>query len=194
MTYGELKQKIYALLDADGAGEGIVGTAAHLLAPRLPEVINETARKTVRHMRSLTGTALVTMEKGAVGVQCALPEDAYAVLGIMRGGRMFGAESFLLVGRTLVFFGGGEGEYTLIMYIYPEALTEESFEGDALPYDDMTADAVAYGVAGALCGSLYPADLTRYMRFMTEYDERVSGMLTHSGESHLANRLFAKRG
>ena len=193
MTYGILKQKIFALLDIDGNDIMTEGSAIARIASALPYTVDAVSRKVALHLKNILCCATLRFEKGSVGVQAALPESAFGVQKIVKNGRSYGAESFTLIGKNIIFFERGEGDFTVFYYAYPDVYTDETGDETEIPFDDLVADIVAYGTAGELSHTIYPSDMVRYMRLMTEYDERIAVYLPRTGEDTVRNSLFSKR-
>lgn len=193
MTYGILKQKILALLDIEGTALLTDGSALAMVTSALPYTVDAVSRKVATYLHSIVCCEALRFEKGAVGVQATLPENAFGVKEIVKNGRGFGAESFTLIGKNIIFFERGEGEFSVFYYAFPESYTEQTTDDTALPFDDYTADIVAYGAAGELSHTIYPSDMTRYMRLMTEFDERIALAMQRTGEKSLNNTLFGKK-
>ena len=165
MTYGILKQKIFALLDIDGNDIMTEGSAIARIASALPYTVDAVSRKVALHLKNILCCATLR----------------------------FGAESFTLIGKNIIFFERGEGDFTVFYYAYPDVYTDETGDETEIPFDDLVADIVAYGAAGELSHTIYPSDMVRYMRLMTEYDERIAAYLPRTGEATVRNSLFSKR-
>lgn len=193
MTYGILKQKIYALLDINGNDIMTEGSALALVSSALPYTVDAVSRKVALHLKNIVREATLHFEKGAVGVQATLPDSAFGVQYIIKNGRSYGAESFTLIGKNIIFFEHGEGDFTVFYDTFPDVYTEQTADDTELPFDDFTADTVAYGAAGELSHTVYPSDMTRYIRLMTEFDERISSAVQRVGEHTLKNSFFGKR-
>ncbi len=191
MTYETLKHKILALLSVDESDKE-EGSAYAMIEPLLPFTIDSVLRKTALILKNIMCTDILFFEKGAVGVQARLPASAFAVRHIQKNGKIYGSESFMMIGRELVFFEDGEGEFTVFYYAFPAPYCEDTDDFAEVPFDDAAADAVAYGAAGELSHTLYPSDMTRYMRLMTEYDARIAGDSSRVGEDAVHNSFFAK--
>ncbi len=194
MTYGALKHTIFSLLGIDAAEEAQEGSAASRLSDALPFAVDSAAKKASLHLKRTVLTETLSFRKGTVGVQTEVPDMAFGVKCIMKNGRLCGPESFALIGKNLIFFEDGEGDFEVSFYAFPPSLSEDADEDTELFYDALTAEAVAYGAAGALCHMVYPADMTRYMRLMTEYDERLSLSAVRMDEKAIGNTFFKRRG
>jgi hypothetical protein len=79
------------------------------------------------------------------------------------------------------------GECELVYCAYPPAVKSDD---DVLFEDEYVCDAVVYGAAMELLTSVRPADVQRYMRIATEYDERMAGMIS-SAAAGVVNTLFS---
>ncbi len=193
MTYGILKQKIFSLLNIDGNDIMTEGSALALVTSALPYTVDAVSRKVALHLKNIVREETLRFERGAVGVQATLPEMAFGVREIVKNGRSYNAECFTLIGRNIILFEHGEGDFTVFYYAFPEVCTEQTADEMELPFDDFAADIVAYGAAGELSHTVYPSDMTRYMRLMTEFDERISSAMQRMGEVSLKNSFFGKR-
>ncbi len=193
MTYGTLKEKILKLLDVDIYDEGGDGSALALARSLLPHAIDTVSRKAALCLKNQMETGLFSFEKGSVGVQTTLPETTFAVQHIQKDGCLYTAEHFMLIGQKLVLFRAEEGVFSVAYYAFPSPYTAETEDSVSVPFDDMTADIIAYGAAGEICHSLYPSDMTRYMRLMTEFDSRLTGNSPRMGEETVKNGLFARK-
>ncbi len=191
MTYETLKHKVLALLGVNETDRS-EGSAYAVLEPLLPYTIDSVLRKTALILKNILCTDMLFFEKGAVGVQTRLPSSAFAVRHIQKNGKLYGAENFMMIGKDLIFFEDGEGDFSVSYYAFPEPFREETEDFAEVPFDDAAADAVAYGAAGELSHLLYPSDMTRYMRLMTEYDARIAGGVLRVGEDTVKNTFFAR--
>lgn len=192
MTYGELKRQVFARLDLDFDRPAEPGslreTADVLLIRLLPAMLRKTAMLSGCIQRS--AELCFTREGNAV---CAvLPDDVLAVQEIFASGRRYRMPSFETVGRKLFFFEAEAGSYEVIYAACPEIPDAGTPDETELEIDDYTADIVVCGVAGELAQSLYPGDMTRYMRLMTEYDERILHLTPRTGERGVADTVFGR--
>lgn len=78
-------------------------------------------------------------------------------------------------------------------YAFPEQITEKTDDEVELGYDGEAADVTAYGAAMELCGRIYPADVRKYMRIATEYDERMAAVCERNVK-RVNNGVFGGRG
>ena len=90
-----------------------------------------------------------------------------------------GAE-YCVCAKNLVSPNLEKGIYTLVYYAFPEKLDENTDDDKALDFDDYILDTLVVGTAMELCANLYPDDNVKYVRFATEYDERMANMYERS--------------
>ena len=69
--------------------------------------------------------------------------------------------------------------------------TDDSYEFEL---DDFACDAAAYAVAAELCSRLYPGDNARYMRLMTEFDDRMVHLYEVGLKNTVGSLFSAGRG
>ena len=192
MTYGELKRQIFTRLELDfdrpAEPGSLCETAAFLLDRLLPAMLRKTASLTGGMRRS----AQLFFEREGDAVCATLPEGVLSVWEIVASGRRYRLPSFEMVGRKIFFFAAGPGIYEVVYTAYPEIPSAETPDETELELDDYTADLVACGMAGELAQSLYPGDMTRYMRLMTEYDERMLSLMPRHGEHGVADTVFQR--
>lgn len=193
MTYGELKKRVYSLLDIDGREEDTAGSLAYLIREALVQTVNATARKAAVYLKAIYKTETLYFEKDEIGIRTELPEDAALIKEIRKGSRRYGTVSFERVGNTLFFFGAKEGFYTVGYYAFPVPLEASVKDGALLEMSDALWDAVAYGVCAELCTKAYPGDMKRYMRLATEFDERMTAAYPSGGASGMCERVFSKK-
>ncbi len=196
MTYGEMKERVKMLLDVTG-DEAIVGSGAAWVAERLPHILSATARKTALYLRCFVREETLNFTKGAIGISAELPTDAVGVRRVFCADKHYGCEAFEVIGKKIYLFENREGAYTCLCEVYPAALPELLADTTVLSYEEVFADAVAFGAAASLSHSLYPSDMARYMYLMTEYDERItlSSEFPRGGEKRIQNTFFGgKRG
>jgi len=193
MTYGMLRGRILSLLDIsmeEAASEGSLLLAAERL---LPQTADAAARKTALLLKCIVKTERVCFENGADGVFAVLPSDFISAKQLRCGRKIYGSESFAAAGGKLWLFSGKPGRYELTYFAYPVRI-DETMDGDtALELDDYAADIVAYGAAAELSHSLYPGDMKRFMRLITEFDERVANASPRSGELTVRNSVFGRK-
>jgi hypothetical protein len=193
MTYGELKNRIWSLLDIDAREEDTAGTLANFLKSSLAQTVNAAARKAAVYLKAIYKTEMLYFEKDDIGIRTILPEDAAVVKEIRREKRRYGSVSFEKVGDTLYFFGAKEGFYTVCYFAYPTPLSDSVQDGATLEMNDAVWDTVAYGVGAELCSKAYPGDIKRYMRLATEFDERMTSAFPNASAETVAQRTFVKR-
>ncbi len=193
MTYTDIQQKIFTLLGVDASDQDN-GSAYAVIVPVLPYTVDSVLRKTVLYLKNYVRTEDFYFVKGTVGVQTTLPDAAFAVRSIEKNGKVYGSESFMMLGRELIFFEAQEGSFTVSYDAFPPSFADHMQKDLVFPLDDYTADLLAYGAAGELCHLLYPSDLTKYMRLMTEYDERMAAVSLRSGDTAVKNTLFGGKG
>ena len=192
MTYGTLKRTVLALLDVNAEEQETAGSLLATVSASFPSLYNTVARKTTQFLKNIEREVLLSFEPCAGGVCAPLPTDFMAVCEarVFDGGH---ARDIEIRGNTAFIAGGAEGEYTLRYFAYPAPADGMTDGATVLDFDDFTADTVAYGMAAELCHSLYPGDMTRYMRLATEYDERIANAAPRIGERSVVNRVFGRR-
>ncbi len=193
MTYAEMKERILSLLDIDGGEARTAGSMTDVVLAALPAALNATAHKTALYKKPIVKQAVLAFAKGAMGLVAEMPRDGFGIVSAEKDGRRYGAERFTVLGQHIVLFRGAEGEYTVCYYAFPPDVTAETADTEELLYDASMADAVAFGTAGALSHLVYPTDLTRYMRLMTEYDERMTAEPSRVGDTAVKNTLFRRK-
>ncbi len=193
MTYGELKKRIYALLDIDAKEEDTIGSLAYFVKDSLVQCVNAAARKTALAFRSIYKTTDLYFEKSEIGISALLPTDVALVREIYSGRRRYGAVSFERAGNTLYFFGAKEGFYTVGYYAYPKSLSARLPDTVVLEMSDDVWDTVAYGVCAELCMKVYPGDMKRYMRLATEFDKRLTEQYPAASVSGIRDAVFSQK-
>lgn len=193
MTYGELKKRIYALLDIDAKEEAVTGSLTHMVKDVLVQTINAITRKTAFSLKALYKTADLYFEKDTTGISALLPADVALVKEIFNGRRRYGSVNFERAGNTLYFFGAKEGFYTVGYYAFPKPLATNLPDTAALDMSDMVWDTVAYGVCAELCMKVYPSDMKRYMRLATEFDERMTAYVPTTSVSVVKDAVFSQK-
>lgn len=193
MTYGMLRDRILMLLDIDGEQPAAMGSVLAAADRLLPDSVFAAARKTALILKCIVRTVSLRFERGADGVSAGLPSDFISAKKLRCGRKIYDGGSFEAVGGRLWSLAAGEGTYELTYYAYPARL-DESADGDTeLEFDDYAADTIAYGAAAELCHSVYPGDMKRFMRLITEFDERLVNAAPRSGDRAVANFMFGKR-
>lgn len=193
MTYGMLRDRILSLLDV--STDEVTHAGSLLLAADrlLPQTVDAAARKTALLLKCIVRTESLCFQIGAEGVYAALPSDFISAKQLRCGRKTYGDESFEAVGGRLWLFSAGAGTYELTYFAYPMRV-DESIDGDVeMEFDDYAADIVAYGVAAELSHSLYPGDMKRFMRLMTEFDERIANASPRSGDGAVRNSVFGRK-
>ncbi len=193
MTYAEMKERIFSLLDIDGGEARTAGSMTDVVLAALPAALNATAHKAALHKKPLVKHEELAFSRSAMGLVAEMPRDGFGIVSAEKGGRRYGAEHLTLLGQSIVLFEGTEGAYTVCYYAFPPDVTAETEDTQELFYDAPMADAVAFGTAGELSHLVYPADLARYMRLMTEYDERMTAEPSRVGDTAVQNTLFRRK-
>ena len=176
MNIKEMKNKIYNLLDfAEFDDESAVISA-----------IESTARKVALLTKCIRKSAKINFYSENGECAAILPEDFAVFRCVKRGARIYGRERFEIIGRKIKSMGLS-GECELVYCAYPPAVKSDD---DVLFDDEYVCDAVVYGAAMELLTSVRPADVQRYMRIATEYDERMAGMIS-SAAAGVVNSLFS---
>ena len=101
-------------------------------------------------------------------------------------------EAFVPEGNHLRLLSDGAGTYELTYYAYPAFTDMEADADTEIGLDDFASDAIAYGAAAELCQNIYPGDMTRYMRLVTEWEERIAHICPTSAETKISNTVFTK--
>lgn len=185
MTFGNLCDKIEALIGADELSFG--GNTTELknnLKSAMIKSIDTYMRKIAVDARALKKSATVTFYMHN-GKPCAnKPADFFAAAepdGVYAGADFLFAEK--------------AGTYTIVYYAYPADVTDTLSDSAEMELDDFACDAVAYAAAAELCQKLYPDDRYRYMRLMTEYDDRMAAIFKKGIHTAQLGSIFsAKRG
>lgn len=196
MTYGDLKKRVFSLLDIDAREEGTEGSLATMICESLPQTANAIARKAALYLKALFKTESLYFSEDDYGAYTMLPEDAATVKEIFagrNGGRKYGRVSFETVGEKLYFFEGKEGFYKVGYYAYPKRIDENTADEDFLEMSDAVWDTVAYGICAELCSKVYPGDMKRYMRLATEFDERMTAAFPLQKGDRVSDTVFSGR-
>lgn len=184
MTFGNLCDKIKMLVGADefAAGENTAALQENLKSAMIKS-IDMCMRKVAVDARALKKSATMTFYMYE-GKPCAnKPDDFFAEAepdGVYAGADFLFAEK--------------AGTYTIVYYAYPTAITSATSDSAVLELDDIACDAVAYAAAAELCQRIYPDDRYRYMRLMTEYDDRMTAIYKKGISARLGSIFSAKRG
>ncbi|MBQ8448834.1 MAG: hypothetical protein IJX27_07915 [Clostridia bacterium] len=181
MNIKEIKNKIYAILDIPEFSD----------ESALMAMLDGAARKIAVYTRCIKKSAKLTFEAEHGAFFAKLPAD-FAVFGyIRRGARIWGRAQFEILGGKIKS-SAIAGECELCYFAYPPAVCAETPEETELFADSYACDTAAYGAAMELCQSLYPADVQRYIRIATEYDERMANMISAAGSAaSVANNFFS---
>lgn len=193
LTYKELKKRICDLLCVD-VTDTAAGSFYSVIEPLILSTVNAVADKVALGLRCLLKEEALVFEKSAFGARALLPKNFAAARRILAGGQIFGGERLEALGDHIYFIEGEAGTHTLSYYAFAEPFSEERGD-EPIPFDDFDADTVAYGAAAELCHSLYPSDMTRFVRLMTEFDTRMTRFSDRLGETSVKNTVFCgKRG
>ena len=185
MNIKEIKNKIYAVLDAPAFGDESALLAA----------LNSAARKVALYSRCIKKSVRIFFAAENGKASAALPPDFASFGYVGNGRRTFSRENFEIICGKIKTSALGAGEYELAYFAYTPEVSAESDGETELFADNFAADAVAYGAAMELCASVYPGDVQRYMRIATEYDERMANLIGAASEARgIANGFFAGRG
>lgn len=192
MTYGMLKRQISALLDLDTDAVQTQGSLLGLLNARISPAVHSAVRKTAVYLGGVVKQAVLSFVRDGDAVTAPLPQDFISALRLGRGGRTYGREAFVREGRSLRLSACGEGLYELTYDAYPAFTDMETDADREIGLDEFAAEAAAYGAAAELCQSIYPGDMTRYMRLATEFDERLVNAFPRTAEKSVSNTVFGK--
>lgn len=182
MNIKEIKTKIYALL-----GVPAMEDEGALLA-----ALDSAARKIAVYTKCIKRSAELcfAVENGVCTAE--LPADFASFAYIRAGRRIFTREHFEIIGGRIKSCAPLAGAHELVYFAYPPAVGAESAEETELFADDFICDTAVYGAAMELCAAVFPADVQKYMRLATEYDERMANLITAAGEgARVANLFFA---
>ena len=192
MTYGELKKRIYTLLDMDANAESAVGSLNALVRDAIIPTVNAVAARAAVPLRAIYKKAELYFEKDDLGVSALLPTDVALVREISKGPRRYGAVSFEKAGNILYFFGAKEGFYTVGYYAFPRPLSDCLPDTAVLEMPDPVWNTIAYGVCAELCTKVYPGDMKRYMRLSTEFDRRMTEQYPSSAVQNIRDAVFSR--
>lgn len=176
MNIKEMKNKIYSLLDiAPLEDESAVISA-----------IESAARKIALFTKCIRKSAKIyfSAEKGEF--TALLPEDFAVFCCVKHGARIYTRERFEILGGKIKS-AQLSGECELLYCAYPPAAKSDE---SVIFEDAYVCDTAVYGAAMELLTQVRPADVQRYMRIATEYDERMAGMIS-SAAAGVANTFFA---
>lgn len=191
MTFKDLKKRICALLDVDTT-DTATGSLYAVIAPLIASTANAVSDKVALTFRSLVKEETLTFEKSAFGARAKLPKNFAAVRAISSGGKSFGGEHMEVLGDHVYFLDGEAGAHVLCYVSFAEPFSDEA-GGAEIPFDDYAADTIAYGAAAELCHSIYPSDMTRFMRLATEFDSRMTKTVDRLGEDSVKNTVFGRK-
>ena len=179
MDIKEMKDKIYSLLDI-----GKLEDESLLIS-----AIESAARKIALYAKCIRKSAKIFFSAENGENTAVLPEDFAFFLCVKRGRGIYGRERFEIIGRKIksAFL---VGECELLYCAYPPPAENEQ---TVLFEDAYVCDTAVYGAAMVLLTALRPADVQRYMRIATEYDERMAGLISSSAFG-VANTFFSGRG
>lgn len=187
MTLKEMKNKIYALLDIEGEGSVFERTEEYIAY-----VIDSAAKKVAVYTKSIKKSTVLTFSAENGKASAVLPTD-FAAFCYVRVGRVYyGRENFEIVSGRLYSDAVGAGARELVYVAFPAEINADTDENTDIELDAYVCDTVCYGAAMELCTNIYPADVQRYMRLATEYDERLANLLTAASDgARVSNGFFA---
>ena len=192
MTYGALKKRIAALLDLDDEAVETEGSLVGILNARISPAVQAVARKVAVYLGGIEKQATLHFVRNGDAAAAPLPSDCVSVLRLRRLGKTYGRGSFVTEGRSIRLVSGRAGDYELTYYAYPVFADMEADADTETGLDDFASDTIAYGAAAELCCSIYPGDMTRYMRLITEFEERLANALPQFAETGIADSVFGK--
>jgi hypothetical protein len=179
MNIKEMKKRIYALLDISPFEDESAVTAAIMSAARKTAILSKCIKKSEK----------IIFAAASGGYAALLPADFAAFRYIRRGTRVYGRERFEIIAERIKS-AEPLGECELVYFAYPPMATSDE---TVLFADEYACDTAVYGAAMELLSAVRPADVQRYMRLATEYDERMANMIS-SACAGIANGFFAGRG
>lgn len=188
-----LKKRISALLDLDDEIVETEGSLIGVLNARISPAVQAAARKVAVSLKGIVKQAVLSFIRDGDAAAAPMPSDFISAIRLRHGGKAYGRESFMLEGGNIRLPYGMPGAYELTYYAYPIFADMETDADTEIGLDDFAADAVAYGAAAELCHSIYPGDMTRYMRLVTEFEERLANALPRCAETGVSNTVFGKR-
>jgi len=193
MTYGKLKQRIYALLDL-ATDTGVVnGSVYDAVSASMDGAVNSAMRKISTMLMCVVKRTHVSFVSDGELQKTAQPDDFISVKQVFSGGKKYTANRFDAVDGVLYCSDIPSGTADMFYYAYGEDVSELG-DNDELSFDDAHCDILAYGAALELCGEAYPGNYDKYVVIATEYDERVANALLYGGGTDkVANSLYAKR-
>lgn len=179
MNITEMKKRIYALIDMPPLEDESALIAA----------IESAARKIALYTKCIRKSAKIVFSAENSGAEAEIPADFAAFCYIKRGTRVYGRECFEITSGKIKS-SALAGECELAYFAYPPAADGGETE---LFADEYICDTAVYGAAMDMLSALRPADVQRYMRIATEYDERMANMISGTGAG-VANAFFGGRG
>ena len=192
MTYGMLKEQISALLDLEDGTVATEGSLLNILNARITPAVRSVVRKVAMYQKGFVKRMTLEFVRDGHVALALLPADFISAIRLQRAGKAYGRESFVPEGNNLRLLSGGAGAYELTYYAYPAFTDMEADADTEIGLDDFASDAIAYGAAAELCQNIYPGDMTRYMRLVTEWEERIAHICPTSAETKISNTVFTK--
>ena len=193
MTYGKLKQRIYALLDLSSESAVSEGAVIDAVNDALPDAVSSAARKIAATLLCVSRRADVSFSYDGSLICATLPNDFLSLKAVYSGGKRHLASEFETAGGKIYGSCMTVGTADMFYNAYPED-TSEYGDDDELEFDDAHADILAYGAALELCSTAFPGDYRRYVVLATEYDERMANACLYGGRTdRVVNSLYSKR-
>lgn len=185
MTLRTMREKIGFLLETDIFSScDNAASEEQKLKAAMTQSIDMTLRKIARDTKCLKKEATLTFSAGSDGRAFAeMPSGLFAVEP---------GKGIYLCGDRL--YSEHAGTYTFAYYSYPSEVTGDTDDSYEFELDDFACDAAAYAVAAELCSSLYPRDNARYMRLMTEFDDRMVHLYEVGLKNTVGSLFSAGRG
>lgn len=189
MTLKEIKNKIYAILDIDtSAGEGSVYSKVE---GYITYIIDGALKKTALYAKCIKKSVQLYFSAENGKMSATLPED-FASFYYVRAGRVYGRECFEIISQKIRTRCAGIFAAELVYVAFPETITADTDENAEIPLPENVMDTACYACAMEICTNIYPADVQRYMRIATEYDERNALLLSAAAEANnIANGFFS---
>lgn len=188
MTLKETKNMIYAILGVDvNDSEGSIYKKTESY---IPYVIDSAAKKVASYTRCIKKSAVLSFSSENGKMSASLPSD-FASFCYVKAGRIYGREHFEIISGKIRTQTLGSCTAELVYAAFPETVDASMKEETELSLPEDALLAVCYGAAMEICTNIYPSDVQRYMRIATEYDERMSALITAAAEANsVANSFF----
>lgn len=191
MTYSNLKQRIYDLLDLRVETGVSNGSIVEAVGSAIDGAVSSASRKIAAMLKNIVRRKSVTFTQVGSVSSSAAPSDIIGISFVISGGKRYDGCDFSIIDGNIVSSSGVSGSAELIYTAYASQPQSDSSE---LEFDGLCCDILAYGAALELCSVAYPGDYDRYSVIATEYDERMANALLCGGNTDkVKNTLYAKR-